>query len=70
GEAFLLDYLDAMKVRPDHWFKVWHERYGINLALTQEKSKFTDYLLTSPDWILIKKVPAGHLFRRKSTPRE
>ena len=26
GEAFLLDYLDAMKERPEYWFNEWHKR--------------------------------------------
>ncbi len=65
GEAFLLDYIDAMKDRPEYWFNEWHKKYGINLALTQEKGKFTEYLLSSPDWVLVKKVKAGHVFRRK-----
>jgi hypothetical protein len=65
-EQFLLDYIDAMKVRPDYWFTEWHKRHGVNLALTQKEGKFTDFLLSSPDWVLVKKSQAGHLFRRKA----
>lgn len=79
GEPFLLDFMDAMKKEDDYtriekWFNVWHERYGINLALTHPKSRFTEYLKSVPDkWALIGEVKeekdgevkGGCLFRRK-----
>jgi hypothetical protein len=76
GEAFLMDYVDALRHRPEYWMKLWEERHGINVALTHQekpseerkgkKSKFTEYLLSSPEWTLVKECDAGCLFVRKS----
>lgn len=88
GEAFLLDYLDAIRDRPSprlpnpdpeapliltpdeqdrqtHWFTQWGKTYGINLALTHPKSKFTAYLRSSPDWKLVQEVKGGCLFVKR-----
>jgi len=71
GEDFLTDYVDALRNRPDYWMRRWQEQFGINVALTRKdkredkKSKFTEYLLTSPDWTLVKEDDAGCLFVRK-----
>lgn len=66
GEAFLLDYLDAMKNRPAYWFAEWHRKYGINAALTHPKSKFTEYLRSVPmEWDLVKESKGGCWFVRK-----
>jgi hypothetical protein len=72
GEAFLMDYVDGMRDRPDYWIERWETQYGINVALTiaddpetDRKSKFTEYLKNSPRWKLIKEVKAGCLFVKK-----
>ena len=44
--------------RQAHWFAEWGKTYGINLALTHPKSKFTAYLRSSPDWKLVQEAKA------------
>lgn len=74
GEAFLMDYVDGMRDRPDYWIERWETQYGINVALTiaddpetDRKSKFTEYFKKSPHWKLVKEVKAGCLFVKKKS---
>jgi hypothetical protein len=63
-EAFLMDFVDGMRDRPDYWINRWEAEYGINVALTQPKSKFTEYLRAAPRWKLVQEEKAGCLFVR------
>ncbi len=65
GEAFLLDYVDALRDNPQKWIQTWEVQYGINVALTYPKSKFTAYLREAPNWKLVQETEAGCLFVRK-----